>query len=333
VVSSFVKSIQYISYNEVNIHYSGCTNIPNNYPYCELENSILQQSSNLYEEYQHVFGGCPAHLNHFLKADSLLLDELLGQRTSIKLHKMQYETGLEILKRAVGERLYELEQTQQYEKQQQIIINEQEDCLKEFAETFIEQVIDERNCCQGLEPIGFESGKRKEFEMEFIEEMEISTVKDPKAKAIVRETIDLIEASCKYFRSNLTFLKEKQEFLKCVEEKDQYTKQANIENNIPCEMADTDVLFYDLDKNVPINLLEKLYEDYQLFMKQQMQIQQDQLEEERMNGFSPVIQARDNNFGLGNLGNNIDFGQDFLEDEDNLDLLNLGEPVLRRTLF
>jgi hypothetical protein len=46
-------------------------------------------------------------------------------------------------------------------------------------------------------------------------------------------------------------------------------KQHNTDRNIPCEMGDVDSIFYDLDKQVEFNLLERMYQDYRDFMRQQ----------------------------------------------------------------
>lgn len=114
-------------------------------------------------------------------------------------------------------------------------------------------------------------------------------------------------------------------------EVDQYIKQNNKDKNIPFEMGDVDNLFYDLDKEVTISLLEKLYEDYLIFMKEQDKEGLElgnlpRLEDDEMGD-------NDNNFNInlnqdfGDLGN---FGDDMMED---LDLLNLGNLQLRRTLL
>lgn len=96
-------------------------------------------------------------------------------------------------------------------------------------------------------------------------------------------------------------------------------------NNIPCELSDIDSLFYDLDKNLNLTLLDRLYEDYLVFKKQQ----------EKDEGTGPDISPLTHppyDLDLENMRNGINFGQDFLE-EDNLDFLNLGEPTLRRAMY
>lgn len=84
-------------------------------------------------------------------------------------------------------------------------------------------------------------------------------------------------------------------------------------------MGDVDLLFYDFDKDVEISLLEKLYEDFQLFQKQQQH-----QEEENKNNI-PNLDQRNDVAGIDNLPN-----FDFLPDLDNIDIMTLGQPTLSR---
>ena len=117
--------------------------------------------------------------------------------------------------------------------------------------------------------------------------------------------------------------------IQSVEEKDQTIKQINTDNNIPYEMGDVDYLFYDLDKNVNINILEKLYEDGQASKKQQDE------EEERLHGLQVLENPSESSQnGLRNLGNGLDLEEDFSLDLDNIDLMSLPEStLLRRTII
>ncbi len=82
-----------------------------------------------------------------------------------------------------------------------------------------------------------------------------------------------------------------------------------MDKNIPCQMGDIDSLFYDLEKNINLGLLEKLYEDYILHTKQQ--------EQGKMQDLSPLSRAADRN--------GFEFEQDFFDDVENLDFLMLRE--------
>ena len=104
-------------------------------------------------------------------------------------------------------------------------------------------------------------------------------------------------------------------------------KEKNINKNIPFEIGDVDCLFYDLDKEVNIPLLEKLYEDYILFVKEQGK--EINLPEPPEDPF--MFNDVHNGNGNHNMELEFDFGQEeFAED---LDLLNLGNLQLQRTLF
>lgn len=125
--------------------------------------------------------------------------------------------------------------------------------------------------------------------------------------------------------------------LKAVNENDKMLRQSNIDKNIPCEFSDVDCLFYDLDKNITVGLLEKLYEDYQMFAKQQerelAQLQQE--ENDRLQDLSPVMGQQAVQFEHNGpvMGEQQPQEINLDEDMDNLDFLSLGEPVLRRNLY
>lgn len=42
-----------------------------------------------------------------------------------------------------------------------------------------------------------------------------------------------------------------------------------MDKNIPCELGDIDCIFYDLDKQVDFTLLEKMYQDYKMYEREQ----------------------------------------------------------------
>ena len=110
------------------------------------------------------------------------------------------------------------------------------------------------------------------------------------------------------------------------------------DKNIPCDISDVDSLFYDLDKNITVGLLEKLFEDYQMFAKQQeRELQQLQQEEnDGLQDLSPVMRQQAVQFenNLPEIGGMQQQDDNLLEEDmDNLDFLSLGEPVLRRNLY
>ncbi len=95
-------------------------------------------------------------------------------------------------------------------------------------------------------------------------------------------------------------------------ENDKYIKYTNSEKNIPFELGDTDMLFYNLERDMSIALLEKLHEEYLMMSKDE-------------NEGEMKSETNNNNMMLPEVG---EF--DFLED---VDLMNLDNLQLRRTLY
>lgn len=100
--------------------------------------------------------------------------------------------------------------------------------------------------------------------------------------------------------------------------------------NIPCEMGDVDRLFYDLDKNVDIFLLQKLSEDYNAFLNNS---------EDKENSRGLDSPSLEEVMGPnGNANNNVNGFDDFILEPNfvdfaNIDLLSLDNPSLRRAPF
>lgn len=321
VLSGFIQSVQDISFNEVNIHYTDCTDMPNNYPYCELEDVILKQSNQFYKEYQQLFNEVPEYFCQFLKCDSSLLGQILGDRTNVKLAKIQNQSGIQILKDFISNKLDNIDQEAilKNEKQQiNGINNDQGGELNEFIGEFIKEVVEEKiaGACQ-VRAYEKNSGLMEE-------EINENEYKLPN-KSMMKMIVAALENDIPNLRSTLEFFCQRFRDIRSLAEKDSMIKQANTNNNIPCELSDIDSLFYDLDKNINLTLLDQLYKDYLAFKGQQSQDE----------GTSPDISPLTHppyDLEIENMGNGINFEQDFLE-EDNLDFLNLGEPTLRRGMY
>jgi len=90
----------------------------------------------------------------------------------------------------------------------------------------------------------------------------------------------------------------------------------NTGKNIPFEMGDCDKLFYDLEKNVDLDLLQKLSEDYNNYLNE---------DKDNSGGLDlPILEeVMGPNNGLD------DFNFDFM-DVNNIDLFALENPSLRR---
>lgn len=134
-----------------------------------------------------------------------------------------------------------------------------------------------------------------------------------------------------YILPNLTyFQKQRLERLENIKQKDSFIKDENINKNIPYELGDVDCLFYDLDKEVDLNLLAKLYEDNQVLIKQHER-------ESAQHGFSMEEEFQDLELpGLNRqqqqfpqLPNNGMEGGLF-EWNDEIDLMDLANLPLRR---
>ena len=108
-----------------------------------------------------------------------------------------------------------------------------------------------------------------------------------------------------------------------VKANDTYIKESNVSKNIPYEVGDVDKLFYDLDKDIDLKLLDKLYEDYQAFTKQQ----ETEINEKKRLEFNG---SQEN--GIHNFTNLQDGGGLFDFDEE-IDLMNLPDLSIRRAQF
>jgi len=298
LLSSYVQSVQDISFNEVNIHYTDCTDMPTNYPYCELEKAILSQSDRFYGEYQQVLGEVPEFFCRFLKSDSSMLSEIVGERTSTKLLQIQTQKEFKTMEDFLDNKLNEVDEQQFKIVENQITLNNELDESTEFIHNFIKEFLEKKNSC-GM--------KIEEGNME--EEIVSSEPKASISQTSLRALVAIIEASASNFRLNFDSIKEKIDFLKTIEKRNEYIRQTNMDKNIPCQLGDIDSLFYDLDKNINLGLLEKLYEDYIVHTKQQ--------EQGKMQDLSPLSRATDRN--------GFEFEQDFFDDVENLDFLMLRE--------
>jgi len=318
LLSSYVQSVQDISFNEVNIHYSECSDMSINYPYCELEKAILHQSDRFYGEYQQVFSEVPEFFCRFLKCDSSMLSEILGERTSIKLLQVQTQKEFQTMEIFIDNKLNEIDEQQFKNVENQIILSNEIDETTGFIHDFVREFLEKKNSCQNQE---MKIEKSFEKDTGIMEEEIISH--EPKAsisQTSLRALVAIIEASASHFRSNFECIKEQMEILKNVTKRDKYIRQENGEKNIPCELGDIDCLFYDLDKNLNLRLLEKLYEDYIIHTKQQ--------ERGKNNDLSPSSYPTDEL----SLGNGFEFDQDFFEDVENFDFMMIREPALQRDM-
>jgi hypothetical protein len=117
-------------------------------------------------------------------------------------------------------------------------------------------------------------------------------------------------------KRNFEYLQHRLEEFEKIRENDKYIKEMNTGKNIPFEMGDCDKLFYDLEKNVELDLLQKLSEDYNNYLNE---------DKDNSGGLDlPILEeVMGPNNGLD------DFNFDFM-DANNIDLFALENPSLRR---
>ena len=88
-------------------------------------------------------------------------------------------------------------------------------------------------------------------------------------------------------------------------------------------MGDVDKLFYDLDKDIDLKLLAKLYEDYQVFIKQQ----EAEINEKNLSAHNGSEANGINNF------TNLQDGGGLFDFDEEIDLMNLPDLSIRRAQF
>jgi len=334
LIQSFIQSILDISLNEVKIHYLDCSDIPTNYPYRELEDCFLMKSNEFYTDYQHLFHESPDYFCHFLKSDCSLLSEVLNERTNIKLENIQVQNGLQFMKNFISHQLSTINECEFKEKCTHFTPFENTE-LSQFIENCIQNVVFE---------ITQEEEKASDFyKLPKIEMEEESDCCDTDQNGLLalcsqyKNDINFIKKLAIYFienfadfKSNFEYLKQKLEHFESIKLRDSQIKEDNLSKNIPYELGDVDCLFYDLEKNIRIDLLQKLFEDYQEFVQQQSKENSTFGMEEEL----PDLQLP----GLGDRQNfmpnpNNEINGDLFNDPGDIDLMNLGSLPLRRNPF
>lgn len=341
LIYSFIQSILDISLNEVNIHYLNCSEIVTGYPYSELEECFLMKSNEFYNDYQQLFQESPDYFCQFLKSDFSLLCDALTERTNLKLASIQTENGLQFLKNFIHQKL-SLADNGDLEKLSLLMpsFETQSNNLATLVENVFQGVIEES---------AHEEQKTKDFyQLPDIEAEETNCCEEKKGlemlcqelkndKYLVRKIIMYFEEAYPNFLPNFEFVCQRIEQFEAMRQKDSYIKEDNTSKNIPFEMGDVDTLFYDLSKNIDMNLLEKLYEDYTSFTKQQepglVGIQHNGIqgmEEEEL----PELNLHNNN-NFNNQGNNgfNGFEAGIPDDFQDIDLMELPTLSLRGEHF
>jgi len=319
ILSSFLQSVLDLSLNEVSIHYLDCTEILTNYPYQEIEEGFLKKSNEFYQDYQQLFTESPDYFCHFLKADCSLISEILPQRTHIKLETLLIQNGFDCNKEFIKSQLEKVCE-QQLEKFQycNVIDTEHSEGIGAFIENFVSETLKELNMpspCQDFYKLPAIDFQLDECEM-MLEKEEPIYKKYAGCKTFLKRFTNFLCFAFPSLKKNFEYLQHRLEEFEKIRENDKYIKEMNTGKNIPFEMGDCDKLFYDLEKNVDLDLLQKLSEDYNNYLNE---------DKDNSGGLDlPILEeVMGPNNGLD------DFNFDFM-DVNNIDLFALENPSLRR---
>jgi len=295
LLSEYIQAILDLSLNEVSIHFFDCTELPVNCFYQELEELFLSNTQNYYECHQPLFKKCPEYFCAFVKADCSLFAESFVERTKHKFMSLQVNHGLQFMRNLIRDQIENFS-----------LLDLESFCINFISEENELEIFIDENIKHVLEEV---CSKNEMEEETFYEQMKNSSEMIHKIKLHAQKKHKLLRNDFGHLMKRLNELNE-------MIENDKYIKYNNCEKNIPFELGDTDELFYSLDKDLNVALLEKLHDDYLLMTKDEMKIESE----------SNMMLPEEENGQMMNL--NLD--QDFLED---IDLMNLDNLQLRRTLY
>jgi len=295
LLSEYMQAILDLSLNEVSIHFFDCTELPVNCFYQELEELFLSNTQNYYECHQPLFKKCPEYFCAFVKADCSLFAESFVERTKHKFMGLQVNHGLQFMRNLIKDQIENFS-----------LLDLESFCINFISEENELEIFIDENIKHVLEEV---CSKNEMEEETFYEQMKNSSEMIHKIKLHAQKKHKLLRNDFGHLMKRLNELNE-------MIENDKYIKYNNCEKNIPFELGDTDELFYSLDKDLNVALLEKLHDDYLLMTKDEMKIESE----------SNMMLPEEENGQMMNL--NLD--QDFLED---IDLMNLDNLQLRRTLY
>jgi len=248
----------------------------------------------------------------------------LSERTNVKLENIQVQNGLQFMKNFISQHLSTINEYEFKDKCSQVTPFENTE-LNQFIENYIQNVV-------------FDMTQEEEKTLDFYKlpsiEMEEESDCDDQNGLIglctqykndlifIKKLVNYFIDTYDDFKSNFEYLKQRLEHFDSIKLRDSQIKEDNISKNIPYELGDVDCLFYDLDKNVRIDLLQKLYEDYQEFVQQQS----------KDNNVNFGMEEELPNLQLPGLNQNNQINDDFFDPGD-IDLMQLGNLPLHRNPF
>jgi len=349
LLSGFIQSILDISLNEVKIHYLNCSDIPTNYPYRELEECFLMKSNEFYSDYQYLFHESPDYFCQFLKSDCSLLSEILNERTNLKLETVQVQNGVQFMKNFIYQIIIKLN----LQDLEQVHVplsyfNNNNAGIHEFILSVVQEVLEEavyeeekaknqsNNNFYNIPAIEVEDDEGQEAgqgQEECTGNQGILAIwkQNRNDINILKRIVVVLEATHAEFRTNFEYLRQRLEHFERIKEKDTYIKEDNMSRNIPYQIGDVDSLFYDLDKNIDLNLLHKLYEDFKAYANEQQNPEQPAAQHVNpiMEEELPEIPGLNgNNYGGNHF--NPDFMGGFADNFQDIDLMAL--PNLMRRM-
>jgi len=285
LLSEYMQSILDLSLNEVSVHFFDCTELPVSCFYEELEDLFLSNTQTYYQCHQPLFNKCPEYFCAFVKSDCSFLAETFIERTKHKFVALQVNHGLQFLRNLIKDQVESFNLLDLFQLQNSMGISEESD-LEMFIDENIKQVMEEV----------------KEGQKGFYEPLKTNCDFFHKIKVDTQKKHKTLKADFGYLMKTIAGLND-------MRENDKYIKYTNSEKNIPFELGDTDILFYNLERDMSIALLEKLHDEY-------------------------LLMSKDENEGEVKSETNMMFPEvgefDFLED---VDLMNLDNLQLRRTLY
>jgi hypothetical protein len=284
LLSKYIQSIVDLSLNEVNIHYADCSDMNTNYPFADLEDSLIKNSQEFYEDNSTHFAESPNYFFEFLRNDMELLTEILNDKTLAKMKGVQVQGQLKYLQDFVKT---EFSDTDKCDKQNTELVNEMANLISQKLNgeitNFLENILQEN-----------QQGNNEGMELETTLKLPLSIMelekplRQPQAKLMTPpKFMAHLEVKCPNISKHLTEINKQLKKMDEIKNRNQTIRNYNTAKNIPADLGDMDSFFYDLDKNVDPHILQKLHDDY---MKEAgLYIEPLQIEEQQQNTMNLLV--------------------------------------------
>jgi len=323
LLAKYIQSIMDLSLNEVNIHYIDCTDMSTNYPYADLEQSIINESQQFYDENSKHFGDSPHYFCEFLKADAELLSDILNNRTHVKMRKLQIQKELQFLQEFIVKELKTL-QVGELPSDCQELSSSKSYGLPQYLEfeDFFQTVCEEKSL-DILQCLGADTLKINQ---------KCCTEQIQTMKTLKRVLVAHLEKKHSSLIKHFDILNGKVKSLEEIKQNDLAIREYNASKNIPADLGDMDSFFYDLEKNVDTHMLIKMHEDYVNNINAQSQDTHDKQKELEISKRNRLIPSDDFFNGLREAIMNDEFHNEMIDENIDDELLNLDNLILRRSI-